>query len=465
MKNKIVTENLEEGMMADAQLEQVVLGAMLMNAETVDVVYDMLTVNSFSTMAHKAIFEAITTLFKTGDSIDMLTVKRQVQKAGKLELVGGAGYIMALTDRTASSAHIETHCKYLIELAMKREQWQLAYAIKERLTDATADAFDVQDAIAGYLNESLNTSLFSRETSTADLFDRVSTRLVENVKLQGITGVPTGIDELDDITGGFKKGDLTYIGGRASMGKTMFATNLVMNAILRGYKVGFFSIESAGLEIVNRLTALELNRQGEKLSNSQLARSIGFTNETAQKMATRVTQDVKTLYAHSLFIDDRSTITAKEIRAKTRKWIREKGIDIVFVDYLQYITHITGNKSYTKHHEVSDTSRALKSMAKDLDIPVVALAQLSRDADNDGKNGIPPDKKHFKESGDIEQDGDLMLTLYRPEYYKVQDYNGRSSENLLVTAVIKNRDGALGQVMNHFNPAEGLIKNLTSNPF
>lgn len=423
-------------------LEEVVLGALMLDKDALPMVLEVLRPESFYVDAHQYIFEAIIHLFEHSKPIDMLTVTEQLRSMGKLDAIGGPYVLVELTNRVASSANIEYHARIIAQKHIQRELIRISNNTIRDAYEDTTDVFDLLDRAETGLFQITQTNI-SKSYEPLGVLSGQALKVIEELarKEDGMTGVPSGFRELDLLTSGWQPSDLIIIAARPSMGKTAFTLNIARNAALEYNKpVAFFSLEMGSLQLAMRLISAEAEVEGSQLRNGKLKSDAEWK---------RVHAAIEKFNNVPIFIDDTPAINIFELRAKCRRLRKQHGIELVVIDYLQLMSG-TGDNRGNREQEVSAISRALKSMAKELGIPVIALSQLSRNVESRG--GIKrPMLSDLRESGAIEQDADIVTFLFRPEYYgMVQDDQGHSTEGLTEIIVAKHRNGAVADVKLRF---------------
>ncbi len=424
------------------ELEEAVLGAVMLEKGAISSVAEVLRPDSFYKEQHKVIFEAMLALFARHDPIDMLTVAEELRRKKSLDEVGGAAYIAHLTSRVASAAHADFHSRIIQQKYIQRE---LIRVSSDMLHSAFDDGMDVDDL----LNES-EKALFEiaqtnikKETQPINVLVKEAIDRIAEIAARddGFSGVPSGYTELDRITSGWQRSDLVIIAARPSMGKTAFVLSMTRRmAVEHKQHVVIFSLEMASIQLVNRLIVGETEIASEKIRNGKL---------TTQEW-TQLEDKVKTLSEASIFIDDTPGISIFELRAKCRRLKLQDKLDIVIIDYLQLMTG-SGDSKGNREQEVSTISRSLKALAKELDVPVIALSQLNRGVE--ARTGIHkrPQLSDLRESGAIEQDADIVIFIHRPEKYGItQDEQGMSLEGVAEIIIAKHRNGALDDVRLRF---------------
>lgn len=441
-------------------LEEAVLGAMMIDKKGVDEVIDILSPEAFYKEAHGHIFNAILTLFQEGEPIDLLTVSAQLKKDGKLAESGGDVYLIQLTQKIASSAHIEYHSRIILQKYIQRSLIKLSSEMIEQSYEETVDVFDLLDWAESKLYDVTQGNLKKGSETAQSLVNQAIRSIQEISKKEGISGVPTGFDKLDRLTSGWQASDLIIIAARPAMGKTAFILSMAKNmAIDFGKPVAFFSLEMSGEQLIKRLISSETGISSEKLRTGKLEK-----HEWSQ-----LTVKVKNLEKAPLYIDDTPSLSIFDLRAKARRLSSQYGIKIIFIDYLQLMT-AGSSKSGNREQEISTISRNLKALAKELNIPVIALSQLSRAVESRPGNNKRPLLSDLRESGAIEQDADIVSFIYRPEYYKLEhwdDEEGTPTQGQAEIIVAKHRNGGLDNIRLKFIASLGKFDNLDdfSTPF
>ncbi len=427
-------------------LEEAVLGAVLLENNALTSIIDILKPESFYVDAHKTIFQAIVKLFDEGQPVDLLTVTDKLRFMGQLESVGGAFTITELTNRVSSSANVEYYARIIMQKHIQRELIRISNQIIQSAYEETTDVLELLDAAERDIFQVTDKNL-RNSYSKIDALIAASIKKLEQIKtsVNDLTGVPTGFVKLDRLTSGWQPGDLIILAARPSMGKTAFALSLVRNAAVDYQKpVAVFSLEMSNLQLTNRLLSSETGISGEKLRNGRLA-----DYEWAQ-LSTKSDK----LANAPIFIDDTPQINIFELRAKCRRLKASNDIQMVIIDYLQLMSSRNESRNVNREQEISNISRSLKSLAKELQIPVIALSQLSRDVEKRGGDK-KPQLSDLRESGAIEQDADLVMFLYRPDYYQGEGKpNPQAHTNPGETEVLvqKHRNGKTGSVKLRFVP-------------
>ena len=439
------------------ELEEAVLGALLLEKDAFVIVSEILTAECFYKESHQLIYDAITNLFSREQPIDILTVSEELRRMAKLEAVGGAFYITQLTGRVASAAHIEYHSRIIYQKFLQREMIRISGVMQTK-------AFDESEDVNDLLEEAENSLfLLSQGSMKRDAVQikSVISEAIEHIKAaskraDGLSGVPSGFTELDRITSGWQASDMIVIAARPAMGKTAFVLSMARNIAVK-YKqaVAVFSLEMSNVQLVNRLIISETEIEGDKIKNGRLA---PFEWE-------QLDNKIETLIDAPLYIDDTAGLSVFELRAKCRRLVKQHDIKIIIIDYLQ-LMNASAMRPGNRQEEVSMISRSLKGLAKELNVPIIALSQLSRAVENRTGEGKRPQLSDLRESGAIEQDADMVLFIHRPEYYKIfEDEQGNSLIGLAEIIVAKHRNGATGEVRLRFRPEAIRFEDITDNGF
>ncbi|MDA7570479.1 replicative DNA helicase [Flavobacteriaceae bacterium] len=449
--------NLQQGRIPPQalELEEAVLGAMLIDKKGVDEVIDILQPDAFYKTAHQKIFEAIFQLFQDSQPVDLLTVSSELRKKGKLETVGGEFYLVQLSQRVASSAHIEFHARIILQKFIQRSLIKISNEIIESSYKESTDVFDLLDEAESKLYDITQGNIKKSSESAQSLVIEAKKRIEEISKRDGLSGVSTGFEKLDKLTSGWQPSDLIIIASRPGMGKTALTLSMARNiAVTKQIPVAFFSLEMSSVQLITRLISAETGLSSEKLRTGKLA------DHEWQQLNVKVTD----LEKAPLFIDDTPSLSIFDLRAKARRLSSQHGIKLIVVDYLQLMTAGTSTKSGNREQEISTISRNLKALAKELNIPVIALSQLSRAVETRGGTKRPM-LSDLRESGAIEQDADIVSFIYRPEYYNIDEWDDdeRSlSEGQAELIVAKHRNGGLDNIRLKFIGHLGKFEDLDS---
>ncbi len=431
------------------EIEQAVLGAMLIEKEAVPKAIELLTTESFYLKEHKIVFKAMISLFEADEAIDTVTVYEEISRMGKLDETGGAVYLSKLSQNISSAANIEYHAKIILEKQILRGLITASHQIAATAYSGTEDAFELLDAaerkIFEITEEHLKKSYQGMDRAVREALEYIEA--IHSRSNQGFS-VPTGFYQLDDMLGGFQNSDLIIIAARPSMGKTAFALSVARNAAIdHKVPIAFFSLEMATIQLVIRLLCAEGRLNAHQVRTGKLPAEEGI----------KLSKNAHKLIEAPLYIDDSPAQTILEIRAKTRRLKAEKNIGMVVIDYLQLMQGPYNAES--REREISHISRSLKALAKELKIPVIALAQLNRAVE--ARHDKRPQLSDLRESGSIEQDADVVIFLNRPEQYGIkQDSDGNSLEGVAEVIVGKQRNGPTGEVKLAFIKEYARFENL-----
>lgn len=454
--DKTTIINLEKGKLPPQalDLEEAVLGAMMIDKKGVDEVIDILQPDAFYKDAHKYIFEAIVTLFNDSQPIDLLTVSSQLRKMAKLDLAGGDFYLIQLTQKISSSAHIEFHSRIILQKYIQRSLIKISSEIIEDSYDETTDVFDLLDKAESKLYEVTQGNIKRSSETAQSLVIQAKKRIEQIAGKEGLSGIATGFHALDKVTSGWQPSDLIIIAARPGMGKTAFVLSMARNmAIQFNQAVAVFSLEMASVQLITRLISSETGLSSEKLRTGKLEK-----HEWEQ-----LSVKVRDLEKAPLYIDDTPSLSIFDLRAKARRLKSQYDIKLIIIDYLQLMTAGGGGKGGgNREQEISTISRNLKALAKELDVPVIALSQLSRAVETRGSSKRPL-LSDLRESGAIEQDADIVSFIYRPEYYKIDEWDDdeRSpTQGQAEFIIAKHRNGSLENIRLKFLGHLGKFDNL-----
>jgi len=453
-KSSIIT--LEKGKLPPQalDLEEAVLGAMMIDKKGIDEVIDILQPDAFYKEAHRYIFEAILQLFTETQPVDLLTVSAQLKKNQKLEIVGGDFYLIQLTQKITSSAHIEFHSRIILQKFIQRSLIRISSEIIEESYDETTDVFDLLDKAESKLYEVTQGNIKRSSETAQSLVLQARNRIQEIAKREGLSGIATGFEKLDKVTSGWQPSDLVIIAARPGMGKTAFVLSMARNMSIDFQQpVAIFSLEMSSVQLITRLISSETGLSSEKLRTGKLEK-----HEWEQ-----LSVKVKNLEKAPLFIDDTPSLSIFDLRAKARRLSSQHGIKLIIVDYLQLMTAGGNSKGGgNREQEISTISRNLKALAKELSIPVIALSQLSRAVETRGASKRPL-LSDLRESGAIEQDADIVSFIYRPEYYKIEEWDDDEASPTAGQAefiIAKHRNGSLENIRLKFIGSLGKFDNL-----
>ncbi|HTX19522.1 MAG TPA: replicative DNA helicase [Bacteroidota bacterium] len=430
------------------EIEMAVLGAMLLEKEAISKALEILDETSFYKPAHQEIFKAMVGLFEKNEAVDSITIVEELRRRGRLDEIGGPVYISELTMRVTSAANVEYHAKIVLEKALLRNLISASTEVTGRAFDETEDALDLLDdaeqKIFQISEKRMKKSFLSMRDAVFSTME-----MLESIhgKHSGVTGVPSGFSQLDNWTGGFQNSDLVIVAGRPSMGKTALVLSAARNAAIdHGVPVAFFSLEMSAQQLVLRLICAEAR------VNAHSVRTGRLPDDQWRQLSTRIGK----LHAAKIFIDDTPALGILELRAKARRLKVEHNIGMVIVDYLQLMQ---GPKSaQSREQEISMISRSLKALAKELNLPVLALSQLNRAVE--ARTDKRPVLADLRESGAIEQDADVVLFVHRPEMYGIKIEGDKSVENIADIIIGKQRNGPTADVQLSFIKEFARFENL-----
>lgn len=439
------------------ELEQAVLGAMMLERNAVNEAIDILSPESFYVDAHRRIFGAIQDLFRNDKPIDILTVTQELKAKAELDVVGGPFYISQLTNKVASSANVEYHARIISQKHILRELIRISADTMRDAYDDTTDVFELLDKNEQDLFAVTSGNLKRNYEPMSELIQGAIAQ-IESAKSKGdgVSGIPTGFVQLDKLTSGWQRSDMIIVAARPAMGKTAFVLSMARNIAVEHKKaVAVFSLEMSSTQLVTRLIASESGISSEKLRKGDL-------NDSEFAV---LHQHISRLTNAPIFIDDTPGLNIFELRAKCRRLKSQHNVELIIIDYLQLMTAgAEGSKGGNREQEISQISRSIKSIAKELDVPIIALSQLSRAVETRGGDKKPM-LSDLRESGAIEQDADLVCFLYRPEYYKIHEDEHGSTLGIGEVIVAKHRNGAIDTVRLRFIPDLAKFADLETTPF
>jgi replicative DNA helicase len=413
------------------EAEQAVLGSILLESDTLLTVMERVRADDFYSVAHQRIFEAMVELNEENEAIDLVTLTARLQDRGQLEEVGGVSYLTKLVGSVPTAANVEYYAQIVEEKALLRRLIRTA-------TQIVASGYEAGEDVGALLNEAEQRILDISRRHAAhgfvsirdvlmEVFDRVEYLYHHK---GGVTGIPSGFPDLDRMTSGFQRSDLIIVAARPSVGKTAFALNIAQNVAVRAREtVAIFSLEMSAFQLVQRMICAESNVDAGRMRS-------GFLEGDDWE---KLTMAIGSLSEAEIYIDDTPGITVSDIRAKCRRLKKEKGLGMVVIDYLQLI-QTRGRAHESRQQEVSEISRMLKQMARELDVPVIALSQLSRGVEQ--RQDKRPMLSDLRESGSIEQDADVVAFLYRDDYYNQES----EKKNIIEIIIAKHRNGPVGTV-------------------
>ena len=434
-------------------LEEAVIGAMLIDEKGVDEVIEILIPEVFYKKSHQLIFESIERLFKNSEPIDLLTVSADLKKSKSLKNVGGEFYLIELSQKVSSSAHIEHHARIIQQKFIQRKLIQISNEVINKAYDESTDVLDLLDQAESKLYDVTQGHLKKSSVSAEDLVREAKKKIDEISKQDGLSGVSSGFDKLDKITSGWQPSDLIIIASRPGMGKTALSLSMARNmAIDHKIPVAFFSLEMSAIQLITRLISAETGLKSDILRTGKLA------PHEWQQLNNQITD----LESAPLFIDDTPSLTIFELRAKARRLVSSNDIKVIIIDYLQLMHLGSSTKTGNREQEISIISRTLKALAKELNVPVIALSQLSRAVET--RSGSKrPILSDLRESGAIEQDADIVSFIYRPEYYGMENWDDdmqTPSQGQGELIIAKHRNGALGNVRLKFTAELGKFEDV-----
>lgn len=420
------------------ELEELVLGALMVQKDALSLVDEILKPEHFYKDAHKEIYTAIVNLNSKQEPIDIFTVVEQLRKNGKLEEIGGPYYITTLTDKVGSAAHIEFHAKIIVQKHIARELIRVASTIETKVFSEENDIDELMQEAEGMLFEISQQNIKKDVVQINPVIEEARERISKAAENKsGMSGVTSGFHALDKVTSGWQKSDLIIIAARPAMGKTAFVLSMAKNiAVDRRIPVGVFSLEMSNVQLVNRLIVNVCSIPGEKIKSGQLEQ------DEWKQLDTKI----RDLYDAPLYLDDTAALSITQFQSKARRLVKNHGVQLIIIDYLQ-LMNASGLKFQSREQEISMISRSLKGLAKELDIPIIALSQLNRNLEGrSGNDAKVPQLSDLRESGAIEQDADIVCFIHRPEYYKIYEVENKDMRGVAQIIIAKHRNGATGTV-------------------
>ncbi len=418
-------------------VEEIVLGTIILENGLIDKAMQEFNVGLFYKTEHELIAKAIMNLYKSSKPIDIITITQELKRTGELELAGGVYFISTLSNRVASSVNFDYHLKILQESALKRNMINICNKGLRMSFDNAEDIFDTFQDLQNNLENALKSVIHYEIKKVSEIHDNIIAESIE-VSKKGIkSGIPSGLKVLDNVTNGWQRSDLIILAGRPSMGKTACAISMIMNpAIEKNIPVGIFSLEMSNQQLVSRMQSSLSEINVSRIVKKQL--TMGEIHELGWKS--------KSLEKAPIYVDDTPNISLIELKSKARKLVKEKGVELIIIDYLQLMR--SGLKINVREQEIAEISKGLKGLAKELNIPIIALSQLSRGVE--GRQDKKPMLSDLRESGQIEQDADMVMFCYRPEYYGIDSYEidntNFDARGLFMLIVAKHRNGELGEI-------------------
>jgi len=420
--------------------EEDVLGALMLGEEALREAVEILKPECFYVNAHQKIYSAILELYNKNNPVNVTSVCQHLKNNEELDEVGGISFIANLTSNVDSTAHIEYDASIVVQKFIIRELIRVASEIQKRSYDESRDIVELIDFSENEIFKIAEGNIKKRASKLSNVVDVQLKQIQDNaLKTDGLSGIPSSFTELDRITNGWQPSDLVIVAARPSMGKTAFVLSMARNVAI-DYKrpIAFFSLEMSEGQLVNRLISSECEISSNKIRSGQLE------DWEWQKLEQRINN----LKDAQIFIDDTPSISITELRAKCRRLCYEHKIQLIIIDYLQLMT--TGSRNENRQEEVATISRSLKGLAKELNIPIIALSQLNRGVETRKGSGRPM-LSDLRESGSIEQDADIVLFIHRPEKYQIPEIDGESTAGLAEILISKHRNGATGDIKLHFN--------------
>ncbi|WP_185872106.1 replicative DNA helicase [Blattabacterium cuenoti] len=436
-------------------LEEAIIGAIMIDKKGLDEVIDILFPEVFYKKKHQYIFESVQKLYHNSKPIDLYTVSNELNKSGKLELIGGELYLIKLTQKVISSAHIEYHSRIVLQKFILRKLISISSDIIQKCYEKSTDIFDLLDYAESKLFEINQKYFVTKKYETTQGLIKKAIDKIKKVEKEGLSGISSGFYKMDKIISGWQNSDLIILASRPGMGKTTFMLSMVKNIVIeQKIPVLIFSLEMSSIQLITKLISSETGISSEKIKKANLDK---FDWEC-------LNNKTKNLKNAPLFIDDTPSLSIFSFRTKCRRLISQHGVKLIFIDYLQLmVINDNGSKLQNREQEISVISRNLKSLAKELDIPIIALSQLSRAVETRGGSKRPL-LSDLRESGAIEQDADIVLFIYRPEYYGFKiwdsDENNDSCIGQAEIIIAKHRNGGLDKFRLKFISDQAKFVNL-----
>ena len=428
----------------ELEFEKSVLGALLLEKDAYSLISDILTPESFYDPRNQKVYSAISKLHVAQHPVDILTVVEQLRTDGTFDEVGGVAYLSSLTQNIVSSSHIEYHARVIAQKSTARELISYSANVQDKAFDPTQDIDELMQEAEGSLFK-LSQKKLKKDYQQIDSVITEAYEMLHKAaeRTDGMSGIASGFHALDRMTSGWQNSDLVILAARPAMGKTAFALSMAKNiAVDQNIPVALFSLEMSNVQLINRVIVNTCEIKGEKIKSGQLE-----DYEWAQ-----LDNKIKDLIGKTMFVDDTPSLSVFELRTKARRLVKEHGVKLIMIDYLQ-LMNASGMSFGSRQEEVSTISRSLKGLAKELNIPILALSQLNRGVENrpGGENTLDskrPQLSDLRESGAIEQDADMVIFIHRPEYYHLyKDENGNDLRGKAVIIIAKHRNGAVGDVL------------------
>ena len=428
----------------ELEFEKSVLGALLLEKDAYSLISDILTPESFYDPRNQRVYSSISKLHVAQHPVDILTVVEQLRTDGTFDEVGGVAYLSSLTQNIVSSSHIEYHARVIAQKSTARELISYSANVQDKAFDPTQDIDELMQEAEGSLFK-LSQKKLKKDYQQIDSVITEAYEMLHKAaeRTDGMSGIASGFHALDRMTSGWQNSDLVILAARPAMGKTAFALSMAKNiAVDQNIPVALFSLEMSNVQLINRVIVNTCEIKGEKIKSGQLE-----DYEWAQ-----LDNKIKDLIGKPMFVDDTPSLSVFELRTKARRLVKEHGVKLIMIDYLQ-LMNASGMSFGSRQEEVSTISRSLKGLAKELNIPILALSQLNRGVENrpGGENTLDskrPQLSDLRESGAIEQDADMVIFIHRPEYYHLyKDENGNDLRGKAVIIIAKHRNGAVGDVL------------------
>jgi len=419
-------------------IECAVLGAIMLEKDAFSKVSEKLTSDTFYDNKNQIVYKAIVELALDQRPIDILTVAQQLKADGTIDQVGGPYYLAQLTAGIGSASHVEYHASIIAHKYLQRQLITYAGTIEAMAFDETCDVEETMQKAEADLFKLSQKNMSDSCIQIDPVIDESMKKIQEAANRDdGLSGLPTGFYDLDKITSGWQNTDLIIVAARPAMGKTAFALSMIKNmGVDYNIPVGIFSLEMSKLQLVNRLVQNVCEITGDKIKSGRLDTQEFFN----------LSRDISNLRGAPIYVDDTSGLSIFDLRSKARRLVHDHGVKCIMIDYLQLMT-ASGANFGSREQEVSTISRSLKGLAKELNIPIIALSQLNRGVESRQGDGKRPQLSDLRESGAIEQDADMVCFIHRPEYYKIyEDEKGNDLRGLAEIIIAKHRNGAVGDV-------------------
>jgi replicative DNA helicase len=435
-------------------IEEAVLGALLLEPEAVPEVLDQLQADCFYKDVHKKIFEAITTLSSRNDPVDIFSVSDELNKRGQLEEVGGMAYLSQLSTKIGAAAHVEYHTKVLLQKFLQRELIAISYDVQKAAFDDSLPVDDLIDTAEEKVFTLAQRNVRNETKPITSVINRAIEQIETNQKREdGLSGVPSGYTGIDRVTFGWQAADLIILAARPSVGKTAFVLTMARNMVVDHHvPVAFFSLEMPDTQLVTRLMVSETGLPADKLRGAR---------KMTQDEWAQLHDGLNNLSRAPMYIDDTPSLSIYEFRSKARRLVNKQHVKLIIIDYLQLMTGPPELKGM-REQEVAAISRSLKAIAKELNVPIIALSQLNRSVETRGGNKRPQ-LSDLRESGAIEQDADIVMFIHRPEFLGVQDDHGFPGETDLIIA--KHRNGQVCDIKMRFLSSEVKFVDYNDQPY